>query len=192
MIPEYVNFILFRLRQAGHKAYVVGGCVRDILRGVAPHDWDVCTSAKPVETERIFLDLPRIDTGRKHGTIAVVAAHKAVEITTFRADGTYLDNRHPSGVTFLPDLSGDLSRRDFTINAMALDEEERPIDLFGGHQDLQNHILLKPIRELTSLKAITRENLGRDDVNLQTDKTQAITHLSQSIAMMQGRHLHRY
>ena len=141
MIPEYVNFILLRLRQAGHKAYVVGGCVRDILRGVAPHDWDVCTSAKPEETERVFLDLPRIDTGKKHGTIGVVVAHKAVEITTFRADGTYLDNRHPSGVTFLPDLSGDLSRRDFTINAMALDENEAPIDLFGGRDDLKNHII---------------------------------------------------
>ena len=141
MIPEYVNSILLRLRQAGHKAYAVGGCVRDVLRGVEPHDWDVCTSALPEETERVFFDLPRIETGRKHGTIAVIVAHKAVEITTFRADGAYLDNRHPSGVTFLPDLKGDLSRRDFTINAMALDENEEPIDLFGGREDLQDHII---------------------------------------------------
>ncbi len=141
MIPEYVNAILSRLRQAGYKAYTVGGCVRDILRGTAPHDWDVCTSALPEETARVFSDLPQIDLGRKHGTVTVVAEGKPVEITTFRADGAYLDNRHPSGVVFLRDLKGDLARRDYTINAMALDEEERPIDLFGGQADLENRIL---------------------------------------------------
>ena len=141
MIPEYVNFILFRLRQAGFLAYVVGGCVRDILRGKEPHDWDVCTSARPEETEQVFFDLPRIDTGKKHGTIAVIMDRKTVEITTFRADGDYLDNRHPSEVTFLNDLEGDLLRRDFTINAMALDENEQPIDLYGGREDLKNGII---------------------------------------------------
>ena len=141
MIPEYVNSILLRLRQAGHRAYAVGGCVRDILRGVTPHDWDVCTSARPEEMERVFFDLPQTDTGKKHGTIAVILDHRVVEITTFRADGKYLDNRHPSGVTFLNDLQGDLSRRDFTINAMALDEQERPIDLFGGREDLRQGII---------------------------------------------------
>ena len=141
MIPEYVNSILLRLRQAGHRAYAVGGCVRDILRGETPHDWDICTSARPEEIEEVFSDLPRIDTGKKHGTIAVIVAHTAVEITTFRADGAYLDNRHPEAVTFLSDLEGDLSRRDFTINAMALDEEERPIDLFGGREDLIHGVI---------------------------------------------------
>ena len=141
MIPEYVNFILSRLRQANYKAYAVGGCVRDVLRGVTPHDWDVCTSARPEEIERVFADLSQIHTGKKHGTVAVVMAHKTVEITTFRADGAYLDHRHPAGVTFLPDLEGDLSRRDFTINAMALDEDERPIDRFGGQKDLQDGII---------------------------------------------------
>ena len=141
MIPPYVNQILFRLRQAGYRAYAVGGCVRDVLRGVAPHDWDVCTSARPEETETVFQDLPRIDTGRKHGTLAVILDHRTVEITTFRADGVYLDHRHPATVTFLQELRGDLSRRDFTVNAMALDEEERPIDLFGGQRDLQNRII---------------------------------------------------
>ena len=119
----------------------MGGCVRDILRGVTPHDWDICTSARPGEIEEVFSDMPRIDTGKRHGTITVILDHKPVEITTFRADGAYLDNRHPSDVTFLNDLEGDLSRRDFTINAMALDENEEPIDLFGGQQDLQAHIL---------------------------------------------------
>ena len=141
MIPEYVNSILSRLRQAGFKAYAVGGCVRDILRGETPHDWDVCTSARPDEIERVFCDLPQIETGKKHGTVAVILERNPVEITTFRADGTYLDNRHPSGVTFLSELRGDLARRDFTVNAMALDEGERPIDLFGGQSDLKDHII---------------------------------------------------
>ena len=141
MIPAYVNFILYRLRQAGFSAYAVGGCVRDLLRGVTPHDWDVCTSARPEEIEKVFSDLPQTDTGKKHGTIAVILEHKPVEITTFRADGVYLDNRHPEAVTFLNDLQGDLSRRDFTINAMALDENEKPIDLFGGQEDLNNGII---------------------------------------------------
>ena len=143
MIPEHVNFILSRLRQAGYLAYAVGGCVRDILRGETPHDrdilrgetphdWDVCTSALPDETERVFFDLPQILTGKKHGTVAVVVDNKLVEITTFRADGAYLDNRHPEAVTFLTSLEGDLARRDFTVNAMALDENEGPIDPFGG------------------------------------------------------------
>ena len=141
MIPEHVNFILSRLRQMGHLAYAVGGCVRDILRGETPHDWDVCTSALPDETERVFFDLPQILTGKKHGTVAVVVDNKLVEITTFRADGAYLDNRHPEAVTFLPSLEGDLARRDFTINAMALDENEGPIDLFGGRADLNDRII---------------------------------------------------
>ncbi len=141
MIPPYVNQILFRLRQAGYRAYAVGGCVRDVLRGVTPHDWDVCTSARPEETEAVFHDLPRIDMGKKHGTVAVILDHRTVEITTFRADGAYLDHRHPSGVTFLPRIEGDMSRRDFTINAMALDENERPIDLFGGQADLKDGII---------------------------------------------------
>ena len=141
MIPQYVNFILTRLRQAGHQAYVVGGCVRDLLRGVPPHDWDVCTSARPDEIEGVFCDLPQIDTGKKHGTVAVIVGRRAVEITTFRADGAYLDHRHPSGVTFLSRIEGDLSRRDFTINAMALDENECPMDLFGGQADLKNGII---------------------------------------------------
>jgi len=141
MIPDHVNRILRRLRQAGHLAYPVGGCVRDVLRGEAPHDWDICTSALPDEIEKVFFDLPRIDTGKKHGTVAVILDHRTVEITTFRADGAYLDNRHPAAVTFLTDLAEDLSRRDFTVNAMALDEEERLIDPFGGQEDLKQGIV---------------------------------------------------
>lgn len=141
MIPQYVNTILSRLRLAGYKAYAVGGCVRDLLRGETPHDWDVCTSARPDQIQQVFFDLPQIDTGKKHGTITVVIEHKTVEITTFRADGDYLDNRHPAAVTFLNDLAGDLSRRDFTVNAMALDENERSIDPFGGQDDLKSRII---------------------------------------------------
>ena len=141
MIPEYVNLILSRLRQAGFEAYAVGGCVRDLLRGVTPHDWDVCTSARPEEVEKVFSDLRRIDTGKQHGTVAVIVERKPVEITTFRADGRYSDNRHPDRVTFLRDLKGDLSRRDFTVNAMALDEYEEAIDPFGGREDLRNGVI---------------------------------------------------
>lgn len=141
MIPDHVNAILRRLRGAGYLAYAVGGCVRDLLRGITPHDWDVCTSARPVDTARVFADLQQIDAGKQHGTVAVILDGQAVEITTFRADGDYLDNRHPSNVTFLADLEGDLARRDFTVNAMALDEGEKLIDLFGGQEDLKNHIL---------------------------------------------------
>ncbi len=141
MLPPSVLTVLRRLNRGGFGAYAVGGCVRDALRGETPHDWDVCTSARPEEIERVFADLSQIDTGKKHGTIAVIMDHKAVEITTFRADGDYLDNRHPRAVTFLKDLAGDLSRRDFTINAMAFDEDEQPIDLFGGREDLKNGII---------------------------------------------------
>ena len=95
MIPDYVNRILLRMRQAEHTAYAVGGCVRDALMGAVPHDWDVCTSARPEEIEGVFGDLPQIHTGKKHGTVAVILDHKTVEITTFRTEGVYLDGRHP-------------------------------------------------------------------------------------------------
>ncbi|MBQ7277844.1 MAG: HD domain-containing protein [Clostridia bacterium] len=141
MIPSYVQQVLYRLRQAGHAAYPVGGCVRDRLLGLSPKDWDVCISARPEETEALFADFPLITTGKKHGTVGVVIDHTAVEVTTFRRDGAYMDSRHPESVTFLCDVAGDLSRRDFTINAMALDEGEELIDPFGGQADLQNGIL---------------------------------------------------
>lgn len=133
--------VIDRLRVAGFEAYAVGGCVRDALLGRTADDWDICTSARPEQTERVFSDLKTIDIGRKHGTIAVLLDRKQYEITTFRADGGYEDARHPTSVSFDTTLSGDLMRRDFTINAMAAGADGEVVDLFGGQSDLENRII---------------------------------------------------
>ena len=135
-IPGHVNRVLAALRGAGYEAYPVGGCVRDSLLGTTPSDWDVCTSARPDETAALFAHERLIETGMRHGTVTVLTAGGPVEITTFRADGTYQDGRHPDSVTFLPSLEGDLARRDFTVNAMALAPDGSVIDLYGGQADL--------------------------------------------------------
>lgn len=140
-LPQSVQFILERLHRQGYEAYVVGGCVRDGLNGEAPHDWDVCTSALPEQTKACFADCGLVEIGIKHGTIAVVLDHQPYEITTYRIDGEYLDNRHPEQVKFTPSLREDLARRDFTINAMAFAEETGVIDLFGGVNDLHNRLI---------------------------------------------------
>lgn len=136
-IPPYVHTVLTALREAGHEAYPVGGCVRDCLMGREPADWDVCTSAQPAETEAVFAGWRVIETGVKHGTVTVLSAGRPVEITTFRADGTYHDGRHPDSVTFVSSLRQDLARRDFTVNAMALGPDGTVIDPFGGQTDLK-------------------------------------------------------
>lgn len=135
-IPGDVKMILGRLQEHDHKAYVVGGCVRDSLMGVEPHDWDICTSATPDQVKKAFPRTHLVDTGLKHGTVTVVVNHAPYEITTFRVDGDYSDYRHPDSVAFTDDLRQDLSRRDFTINAMAYSEEEGLIDPFNGQHDL--------------------------------------------------------
>ena len=140
-IPPRTNFILNRLRDAGFSAYAVGGCVRDSLLGLTPGDWDVCTSALPEETERVFSDLRVIETGLKHGTVTVLYEGEPFEITTFRRDGDYLDHRRPEGVTFVTSLEEDLRRRDFTVNAMAAGPDGAIIDPFGGRQDLEMGVL---------------------------------------------------
>ena len=139
VIPEQVNSILESLQKAGYEAYVVGGCVRDALLGREPHDWDITTSALPMEVKSVF---PRtIDTGLQHGTVTVLCGGTGYEVTTFRVDGVYEDGRHPKEVTFTPSLREDLRRRDFTINAMAYNNESGLVDLFGGQQDLENGIV---------------------------------------------------
>ena len=139
VIPEQVNIILESLRESGYEAYVVGGCVRDALLGREPHDWDITTSALPMEVKSVF---PRtIDTGLQHGTVTVLCGGTGYEVTTFRVDGVYEDGRHPKEVTFTPSLLEDLRRRDFTINAMAYNNESGLVDLFGGRQDLENGII---------------------------------------------------
>lgn len=138
-IPEQVNTILEKLHESGHEAYVVGGCVRDALLGREPNDWDITTSALPHMVKEIF---PRtIDTGLKHGTVTVLIGREAYEVTTYRVDGVYEDGRHPKEVTFTPSLREDLRRRDFTINAMAYNNESGLVDLFGGQKDLENGIV---------------------------------------------------
>ena len=139
VIPEQVNIILESLRESGYEAYVVGGCVRDALLGREPHDWDITTSALPMEVKSVF---PRtIDTGLQHGTVTVLCGGTGYEVTTFRVDGVYEDGRHPKEVTFTPSLREDLRRRDFTINAMAYNNESGLVDLFGGQKDLENGIV---------------------------------------------------
>ena len=133
--------LLDRLHQAGYAAYVVGGCVRDSLLGLSPHDWDLCTSATPEETLALFGEKQCIPTGLQHGTITVKWKGKLYETTTFRTEGTYSDGRHPDHVEFVPDVKEDLARRDFTINAMAYSAEEGLIDPFGGRDDLAKKIV---------------------------------------------------
>ena len=120
-IPAGAGYILQMLTAAGHEGYLVGGCVRDLLRGVEPHDWDICTSALPEETEQRFAGRRILGTGLKHGTVTVLVEDEPYEITTYRREGPYSDRRRPDYVRFVPDLAEDLARRDFTMNAIAMD-----------------------------------------------------------------------
>lgn len=140
-IPEAPKQIINTLRQHGFEAYAVGGCVRDSLLGLTPHDWDVCTSAQPEEIKACFSQLETNDVGIAHGTVMVILHHQPYEVTTYRIDGDYKDNRHPESVTFTRDLREDLARRDFTVNAMAYDENDGLIDAFGGVKDLKNRLI---------------------------------------------------
>ena len=140
-LPEDVLRILRRLNEAGHRAYAVGGCVRDSLLGIAPHDWDICTSALPEEMRAVFEGEHVLDIGLKHGTLTVMRSGRPYEVTTFRIDGAYTDHRHPDGVTFVADVREDLARRDFTVNAMAYHPEEGLIDAFHGMEDLRAGVI---------------------------------------------------
>ena len=140
-MPKNVDIAINLLQSAGFEAYAVGGCVRDSLLGKTPNDWDITTSAKPEDMKSVFADFHCIDTGIKHGTVTVVIDGEPLEITTFRLDGEYEDNRHPKSVTFTSDLGADLGRRDFTVNAMAYSKKTGTVDLFGGQNDLKNGII---------------------------------------------------
>ena len=133
--------LLDTLHRAGYAAYVVGGCVRDSLLGLTPHDWDLCTSALPQQVMELFGAQRCIPTGLQHGTVTVKQSGALYEITTFRTEGTYTDGRHPDEVHFVPDVWEDLARRDLTINAMAYNEKEGLVDPFGGQADLQSGIV---------------------------------------------------
>ena len=138
-LPDKVNRIIETLRAAGYEAYAVGGCVRDCVLGRSPNDWDITTSAKPEETKKLFART--IDTGIKHGTVTVMLDREGFEVTTYRIDGDYEDGRHPKEVTFTASLEEDLKRRDFTINAMAYNEQSGLIDIFDGMRDIEQGVI---------------------------------------------------
>ena len=137
--PKYVRTVLHKLKSHGYASCIVGGCVRDLILGVQPHDWDLATAALPEDVLALFPDA--IPTGIRHGTVTVRSGGQFVEVTTFRSDGEYADHRHPDTVSFVGDLNTDLSRRDFTINAIAVTSEGVIIDPFHGISDIQNRII---------------------------------------------------
>ena len=138
-LPETVIAIIDNLQMHGYEAYAVGGCVRDSVLAKKPQDWDITTSAKPEEIKKLFLRT--VDTGIEHGTVTVLIGKDSFEVTTYRLDGAYEDGRHPKEVVFTASLEEDLKRRDFTINAMAYNDEVRLVDLFGGMKDLNHHMI---------------------------------------------------
>ena len=140
-LPREGLFVLKRLEQCGFECWFVGGAVRDLLRGVAAHDSDLASNAAPQDVIAAFPDLPVLTTGAKHGTVTIIVDHVPVEVTTFRTETTYADARHPDAVRFTRRLEDDLSRRDFTVNAMALHPRRGPVDLFGGREDLQRGVI---------------------------------------------------
>lgn len=138
-LPENVKFIIQTITAAGYEAYAVGGCIRDSLLGREPDDWDITTSAAPGKVKELFKHT--IDTGIQHGTVTVMLDGAGYEVTTYRIDGEYEDSRHPKEVTFTPSLTEDLKRRDFTINAMAYNEEMGLVDMFGGMEDIKRRVI---------------------------------------------------
>ena len=140
-LPDYAKVCLSALEDAGFAAYAVGGCVRDWLLGLTPQDYDLCTAATPHQIKEVFKGFPMVLAGEKHGTMGIVFGKQVVEITTFRTEGEYLDHRHPERVEFVTDIALDLSRRDFTVNAMAWSPIRGLADPFGGAADLNDGIL---------------------------------------------------
>lgn len=140
-LPAAVAEAIETLEAAGFEAFAVGGCVRDLCRGVEPHDYDITTSATPEECEAVFSGRRIIETGIKHGTVTVIVGGEPLEITTYRTDGVYLDGRHPESVTFSRQIEDDLSRRDFTVNAMAYSPTRGLYDLFGGRRHLAEGVI---------------------------------------------------
>lgn len=139
VLPANVQKIIGVLEAAGYEAYAVGGCVRDSVLGRVPADWDITTSAKPEQVKKLFKRT--VDTGIEHGTVTVMMDKMGYEVTTYRIDGEYRDSRHPSEVSFTDDLTEDLRRRDFTINAMAYSESRGLVDVFGGIRDLETGVI---------------------------------------------------
>ena len=139
VLPRKVMMIINNLQFHGYEAFAVGGCVRDSILAKRPEDWDITTSAKPEQIKKLFRRT--VDTGIQHGTVTVIMGKDSFEVTTYRVDGAYEDSRHPKEVRFTNRLEEDLKRRDFTINAMAYNDDVRLVDIFGGMQDLNHHLI---------------------------------------------------
>lgn len=177
-LPEYVRQCMDALESHGFACYAVGGCVRDSLLGQTPHDYDLCTDALPSQAKEVFADCTLVLAGEKHGTVGVITDGGVVEITTFRTEGDYTDSRHPGWVEFVKNIEGDLSRRDFTINAMAWSPIRGLADPFGGQQDLEKGILRAvgiaderftedALRILRGMRFSVRYHLTIEDATLQ-------------------------
>ena len=139
LLPKKVKYIIDIIQSAGFEAYAVGGCIRDSILEREPDDWDITTSAKPEEIKALFNRT--VDTGLQHGTVTVMLEKEGFEVTTYRVDGQYEDGRHPKEVSFTASLTEDLKRRDFTINAMAYNEKDGLVDIFGGMEDLEKGVI---------------------------------------------------
>ena len=190
-IPACVLACLQRLEDRGYAAYLVGGCVRDSLLGLVPHDYDLCTSALPEQTEAVFSDHSLVLAGKKHGTVGVITPEGVIEITTFRTEGDYADNRHPEWVRFVPDIESDLARRDFTVNAMAYSPSRGFADPFGGREDLKNKVLRAvgdpyarfredSLRILRGVRFAARYGLAPEETTLAA--MEALRHLQDNLA----------
>ena len=141
IVPENVSLVSGILKKNGYEAFLAGGCVRDSVMGAVPHDYDIATNARPDETKKCFEGFRLIETGIKHGTVTVVSGGSNIEITTYRVDGCYKDHRRPESVSFADGIADDLSRRDFTVNAMAYSEKTGIVDLFGGCEDISRRVI---------------------------------------------------
>ena len=140
-VPKGAKEIIDCLQEAGYPAYIVGGCVRDSLLGRTAHDYDITTSANPEEMKQVFQKYPVYETGIKHGTLTISSCGEYYEVTTFRSDGQYSDNRHPDTVRFVKDIREDIRRRDFTMNALAYNDKDGLVDLVSGMRDIKNRVI---------------------------------------------------
>lgn len=210
VLPENISRALDMLESAGHEAWVVGGCVRDSLMGIIPHDYDITTSALPAETEQVFAGYRLIETGLKHGTVTVLADGSPIEITTYRVDGEYRDSRRPERVTFTRNIRDDVSRRDFTMNGIAYNPKQGYFDEFGGAEDIKAGVIrcigkpekrfredalriLRGLRFSASLGFEIEENTARamHDTRELLNKISAERVFSELCGLLTGRNSHR-
>lgn len=210
VLPENISRALDMLESAGHEAWVVGGCVRDSLMGIIPHDYDITTSALPAETEQVFAGYRLIETGLKHGTVTVLADGSPIEITTYRVDGEYRDSRRPERVTFTRNIRDDVSRRDFTMNGIAYNPMKGYFDEFGGAEDIKAGVIrcigkperrfredalriLRGLRFSASLGFEIEENTARamHDTRELLNKISAERVFSELCGLLTGRNSHR-